>query len=126
MFISVFQVRHLKEAIKFAPYIVVGSLGVFGLATSLVGLSAYLLPALGLPFVEFFIRFRRPTKGPGPLICTLLIFMIHAIFLGILQQGNIGLSKLAVNFQYVSLVSLSLGVGTFLFKTDILTENEAW
>ncbi len=125
MFISIFQARYLKETITFAPHIVVGSVVVFGIITFVVGLSWYLIPAMALPFVEFFLRFRGAIKGPGPLISTLLIFMTHAIFLELLQQEVTGVSRLSANVQYIALLSLALGAGAFLFKADILAENEA-
>lgn len=124
MFILISQAKYLKEATRFAPYLVAGSCIVFSVTTSVAGLSVWLIPVVALPLVEFLLRFRHLVKGLGPFIPTLLILMLHPLLLSLVQHKTVGVVRLAVNFQYLSLLVGALGIGAYLFQTDILAEEE--
>ncbi len=114
----------MKEAAYFAPYMLAGSCLVFSAATYVVGLSVWLVPAVVLPLAEFLIRFRYPIKFFGPVLPTLSILSIHSLLLSLVQYGTIGEVRLAANFQYMSLLVGALGLGAYLFRADILSEEE--
>ncbi len=126
MFVVVLHARYLRDAVKYARLLIVGSMALFAL-TSLYGrFSYYLIPAFVLPFLEFIVRFRWPALGVTirAFLLGITLAFAHAFCLAFVQSGVAGLARLAVNFQYVSLMTMGLGVGSIIFAKDILVNNE--
>jgi hypothetical protein len=92
-----------------------------GIAALFGGLSLYLVAALILPVLECTLRYSSRLRVPQAVLLpvAVAVLLAHAAFLAYMQDGAVGVQKLAVNIAYVFTILVGAGVGGLIFRRAI-------